>query len=35
MTMEEASEKYSIPIQVLKEYQTMGLCDEVKEVMGV
>ncbi|MFQ6793085.1 MAG: MerR family transcriptional regulator [Thomasclavelia sp.] len=35
MTMEEASVKYHIPIQVLKEYRDMGLCDEVKEVMGV
>lgn len=35
MTMEEASEQYQIPLKILKEYQSMGLCSEVKEVMGV
>lgn len=35
MTIEEASKKYCIPINILKEYEAMGLCDEVKKVMGV
>ena len=35
MTINEASEKYNIPIEVLKEYEGWGLCDEVKKVMGV
>lgn len=35
MTINEASEKYSIPIEVLKEYESWGLCSEVKKVMGV
>ena len=35
MTIKEASEKYNIPIEVLKEYESWGLCDEVKKVMGV
>lgn len=35
MTIEEASQQYSIPIEILKEYESMGLCDEVKKVMGV
>lgn len=35
MTIEEASQRYSIPIDILKEYENMELCDEVKKVMGV
>lgn len=35
MTINEASEKYNIPIEVLKEYESRGLCGEVKKVMGV
>lgn len=35
MTINEASKKYNIPIEVLKEYESWGLCDEVKKVMGV
>lgn len=35
MTINEASERYQIPIEVLKEYESWGLCDEVKKVMGV
>lgn len=35
MTINEASEKYNIPIEVLKEYESWGLCGEVKKVMGV
>lgn len=34
MTIEEASRKYNIPIQILKEYESWGLCNEVKKVMG-
>ena len=34
MTIEEASQKYNIPIKILKEYEKWGLCDEVKMVMG-
>ena len=34
MTINEASERYKIPIEVLKEYESWGLCGEVKKVMG-
>lgn len=34
MTMEEASERYHIPVSVLKEYESWGLCGAVKKVMG-
>ena len=34
MTIDEASEKYNIPIKILKEYESWGLCQEVKKVMG-
>ena len=34
MTIHEASEKYNIPIKILQEYESMGLCVEVKKVMG-
>lgn len=33
MTIEEASKKYNIPIHILKEYESWGLCQEVKKVM--
>ncbi len=35
MTINEASEQYSIPISILREYESWGLCDTVKTVMGV
>lgn len=35
MTIEEASDRYCIPIDILKEYESMELCDEVKKVMGI
>ena len=35
MTINEASERYHILVEVLKEYESWGLCDEVKKVMGV
>lgn len=34
MTIDEASERYNIPIKILKEYESWGLCTEVKKVMG-
>lgn len=34
MTINEASERYQIPIDVLKEYESWGLCGSVKKVMG-
>lgn len=34
MTMNEASERYNIPIKILQEYESWGLCGEVKKVMG-
>lgn len=34
MTIHEASERYQIPIEVLKEYEQWGLCASVKKVMG-
>ena len=34
MTIEEVSEKYCIPIKILKEYESMELCKTVKRVMG-
>ncbi|MCI9083892.1 MAG: MerR family transcriptional regulator [Lachnospiraceae bacterium] len=35
MTVQEASERYNIPVKILKEYESWGLCDAVKNVMGV
>lgn len=34
MTIQEASERYRIPIAILKEYESWGLCGAVKKVMG-
>jgi len=34
MTIREASERYQIPIEVLREYESWGLCGAVKKVMG-
>lgn len=34
MTMNEASERYKIPLEILKEYESWGLCGAVKKVMG-
>ena len=34
MTINEASERYKIPIKILQEYENWGLCGEVKKVMG-
>ncbi len=34
MTMQEASERYTIPLKILKEYEKWELCGAVKKVMG-
>ena len=34
MTIDEASERYQIPKEILREYESWGLCGEVKKVMG-
>lgn len=34
MTIDEAAARYNIPVSVLKEYESWGLCGEVKKVMG-
>ena len=34
MTIEEASQKYNIPIKILKEYESWNLCQDVKKVIG-
>ena len=34
MTIDEASERYKIPVEVLREYESWGLCGEVVKVMG-
>lgn len=34
MTREEASRNYQIPIEILDEYESWGLCGSVKQVMG-
>ena len=34
MTIYEASERYNIPLEILREYESWGLCGEVKKVMG-
>lgn len=34
MTIHEASERYLIPLSVLREYESWGLCTAVKQVMG-
>ncbi len=34
MTIDEASTRYNIPLDILREYESWGLCDAVKKVMG-
>lgn len=34
MTIQEASDRYQIPINILKEYESWGLCGAVEKVMG-
>ena len=33
MTIQEASERYQIPMHILREYESWGLCGAVKKVM--
>ncbi len=35
MTIHEASARYNIPMEILKEYESWALCGAVKQVMGV
>ena len=35
MTIDEASARYNIPLDILREYESLGLYDAVKKVMGV
>lgn len=34
MTIQEASERYRIPMKILQMYESWGLCGAVKKVMG-
>ena len=34
MTIDEASKRYNIPLNILHEYERWGLCNAVKKVMG-
>jgi DNA-binding transcriptional MerR regulator len=34
MTKDEVSKLYNIPVEVLQEYESWGLCGAVKDVMG-
>lgn len=34
MTINEASERYNVPLEILHEYERWGLCGAVKRVMG-
>ena len=34
MTIDEASKRYHIPLEILHEYERWGLCGAVKKVMG-
>ena len=34
MTISEASERYHIPMEILRQYESWGLCGAVKKVMG-
>ena len=34
MTIHEASERYTIPMEVLRAYESWGLCSTVKSAMG-
>ena len=34
MTIDEASRRYGIPLKILREYESWGLCGAVKKVMG-
>ena len=32
MTMEEVSGRYNVPVKILKEYESWGLCGAVKKL---
>lgn len=34
MTIHEVSQKYKIPVEILRKYECWGLCESVKKVMG-
>ena len=34
MTVNEVSERYKIPVKILQEYESWGLCGEVKKITG-
>ena len=34
MTIDEASRRYNIPLEMLREYERWGLCGAVRKVMG-
>lgn len=34
MTIQEAARRYRIPLEILREYESWGLCGAVKKVMG-
>ena len=34
MTKDEASKRYNIPLEILDQYESWGLCSTVKKVMG-
>lgn len=34
MTMQEASERYHIPMEILRLYESWGLCSTVRKIMG-
>ena len=34
MTMKEVSERYNVPVKILKEYENWGMCHAVKKVIG-
>ncbi len=34
MTKEEASKNYRIPVEILDEYESWGLCGSIKQAMG-
>ena len=34
MTIDESHSRYNIPVEILKEYESWGLCGTVKTVMG-
>lgn len=34
MDINEAGRRYNIPVSILREYESWGLCGEVKKVMG-